>query len=72
MTITSYHKEEWSPAWSMRTMMEAIIAHFVVEDNGIGSLHDSPSMRKEYAQKSSEYKCAQCGDIKNIAEKFLK
>ena len=38
MSITSYHKEEWSPAWSMRTMVEAIIAHFVVEDKGIGSI----------------------------------
>lgn len=38
MSITSYHKEEWTPAWTMRTMMEAIIAHFVVEDKGIGSI----------------------------------
>ena len=43
MSITSYHKEEWSPAWTMRTMMEAIIAHFAVEDNGIGSIKNTTS-----------------------------
>ena len=29
MNITSYHKEEWTPAWTLRTMMQAIGAHFI-------------------------------------------
>ena len=28
MNITSYHKEEWTPAWTLRTMMEAVCAYF--------------------------------------------
>ena len=46
MNITSYHKEEWSPAWTLRTMMQAILAYFVVEDHGIGSIKKSPQERK--------------------------
>ena len=29
MNITSHHKEEWTPAWTLRTMMQAIVAYFV-------------------------------------------
>ena len=34
MNITSYHKEEWTPAWTLRTMMQAISAHFVGRESG--------------------------------------
>lgn len=71
MNITSYHKEEWSPAWTLRTMMQAIIAHFIVEDNGIGSLKKSSGERKSLAVKSRGYKCSKCGAIEDIAKKFL-
>ncbi len=71
MNITTYHKEEWSPAWTLRTMMEAINAHFVVEDNGIGSLKKSSSIRKEIAKKSRSYECPQCGKLAEIAKKFI-
>ena len=57
LTITSYHKESWSPAWTLRTMTAAIIAYFVTEDNGIGSIKNTPSKRKDLAKKSVDYKC---------------
>ena len=36
--FTSYHKESWTPAWTIATMLKAIIAHFETEDTGIGSI----------------------------------
>ena len=29
LNITSYHKEEWTPAWTLRTMMQALTAYFI-------------------------------------------
>lgn len=63
MTITSYHKEQWSPAWSLRTMMMAMMAHFVVEDKGIGSIRPSDKDRKKIAKESINYTCPKCGEI---------
>lgn len=36
--FTSYHRESWTPAWTIATMLKAIIAHFETEDTGIGSI----------------------------------
>jgi ubiquitin-conjugating enzyme E2 J1 len=72
MNITSYHKEEWSPAWTLRTMMQAVNAHFVVEDKGIGSIQKSDQERKELAKNSRSFKCSVCGPIEPIASKYLK
>ena len=70
LTITSYHKEEWTPAWTLRTMMEALCAYFTVNDSGIGSMTCSDNERKNYAKSSRAYKCPQCGEVTN-AEKLI-
>ena len=31
LNVTSYHKESWSPAWSMRTIMEAFTTFFHID-----------------------------------------
>ncbi len=49
MTITSHHKSDWTPAWSLRTMMSAIGGYFIVEDKGIGSIKASEKERKQFA-----------------------
>ncbi len=72
MNITSYHKEEWSPAWTLRTMMHAISGHFLVEDNGIGSIKKSKEYRKETAKKSHTYHCSHCGSLENIYNSHIK
>ena len=30
LNITSYHKDTWSPAWGLRTIMEAFSAYFFI------------------------------------------
>ncbi len=70
LTITSYHKEEWTPAWTLRTMMEAVCAYFTVDDSGIGSLKSSDNERKAFAISSRTYKCPHCGDLAS-AEKLI-
>ena len=71
LTITSYHKEAWTPAWTLRTMMEAVNAYFVLEDNGIGSIKENESVRREKAKKSRGYVCSHCGSLLDIEKKVL-
>ena len=71
LTITSYHNEEWTPAWCLRTMMEAANAYFVVDGDGIASMRCSSEERKAFAKTSREYKCSHCGDVAEIEKKIL-
>ena len=61
--FTSYHKESWTPAWTIATMLKAIIAHFEVEDSGIGSIKKDKKIWIELAKKSVNYHCNKCGSI---------
>lgn len=71
LTITSYHKSDWTPAWSLRTMMEAANAYFVVDGDGIASMITSKEERKAFAKKSRDFKCSHCGYISDIEKKIL-
>ena len=31
LNITSYHKDTWSPAWGLKTIMEAFTAYFFID-----------------------------------------
>ena len=71
LTFTSFHQEEWTPAWTLRSMMEALCAYFVIDDNGIGSIKSTDSERKLIAINSRKYTCPQCGNLINIEDKIL-
>ena len=71
LTITSYHNEEWTPAWTLRTMMEAANAYFLEDGNGIASMSTDAETRKAFALTSREYKCSHCGDITEIEKKII-
>ena len=71
LTITSYHNEEWTPAWTLRTMMEAANAYFIDEGDGIASIRCSSEQRKEFAEKSRNYECSHCGSVAEIEKKIL-
>ena len=71
LTITSHHKESWTPAWTLRTMMEAICAYFLVDDSGIGSIRNNADTRKKLAAKTRDFKCSHCGYLTEI-EKTIK
>ena len=70
LTITSYHKEEWTPAWTINSMMQAVSAYFVVNDGGIGSINVGTQKRKELAIKSRTYTCPKCGVMEQIEKKM--
>ena len=70
LTITTYHKEEWSPAWTIRTMTQAMCSYFIVDDSGIGSITKSLAERKKMAIESRKYVCPQCGPLLDI-EKLI-
>ena len=65
LSMTKYHKEEWQAAWTIRSMLEAIIAFFPIREDhdAIGALESSVENRKYYAKQSIKYKCDICGPI---------
>lgn len=71
LTITSYHASEWTPLWSLRTMMEAANAYFIIDGEGIGSMKSSAEKRKELASKSRNFSCSHCGDVTQFEKVIL-
>ena len=74
LSMTKYHKEEWQAAWTIRSMLEAIIAFFPIKEDhdAIGALESSTESRKYYAKQSVKYKCDICGPIANILKPIEK
>ena len=74
LSMTKYHKEEWQAAWTIRSMLEAIIAFFPVREDhdAIGALESSVENRKYYAKQSVKYKCDICGPISKILKPIEK
>jgi len=74
LSMTKYHKEEWQAAWTIRSMLEAIIAFFPIKEDhdAIGALESSTESRKYYAKQSIKYKCDICGPIANILKPIEK
>ena len=70
LTITSHHKESWTPAWTLRTMMEAINAYFLVDGGGIGSIRTDAKIRSSLALESRKFNCSHCGKLADI-EKLI-
>ncbi len=68
--MTKYHPESWQPAWTVRTMLEALISTFLdktEEMQGVGGLFDyNKEILKKWAIKSQSYVCDKCGPIKNL------
>uniref|UniRef100_A0A7S3LNB0 UBC core domain-containing protein n=1 Tax=Aplanochytrium stocchinoi TaxID=215587 RepID=A0A7S3LNB0_9STRA len=56
LSISSYHPEQWQPAWGIRTILEAIINFMVTPAEGaVGALECSPEVRKRLAKESRKY-----------------
>ena len=74
LSMTKYHKEEWQAAWTIRSMLEAIIAFFPVREDhdAIGALDSSIENRKYYAKQSIKYKCDICGPISKLLKPIEK
>mmetsp|Transcript_4507 Transcript_4507/g.5580 ORF Transcript_4507/g.5580 Transcript_4507/m.5580 type:complete len:299 (-) Transcript_4507:701-1597(-) len=56
LSISSYHPEQWQPAWGIRTILEAIISFMVAPGEGaVGALDCSPELRRKLAKESQTY-----------------
>jgi len=65
LSNSSYHPELWQPAWGIRTMMEALRAHFPAPGDGaIGALDWPSDIRKRLAKESLDFVCTVRG-VKN-------
>ena len=67
MSNTSFHPDEWQPAWTIRTMLEGLISFFPEETEGaVGALKASDDTRRALALGSWNWSCANCGRIAEI------
>jgi len=56
LSNTSFHPEQWQPAWGIRTMMEALRSHFPVPGDGaIGAIDWPSDIRKRLAKESLDF-----------------
>jgi len=55
-TFTHFHNEQWSPAWTIESIMMALIS-FMYDDNdsGVGSINIGTKEREILAEKSKEF-----------------
>ena len=72
ITITSAQRKSWTPLWTFVKMLRAMIAHFITNDWGTGSMSIGKKQRKILAKKSRDYVCVHCGPIEDIALKYMK
>ncbi len=65
LSVTKYHREEWQAAWTIRTILEAIIAFFPIKEDhdAIGAIDYPTEARKKLAVASRKWKCETCGPI---------
>ena len=74
LSITKFHTEEWQSAWTIRSMLEAIIAFMPVHEDhdAIGAMDTSEEARKKYAIMSRNFVCDVCGPIVDLLPKVEK
>ncbi|EIW85254.1 UBC-like protein [Coniophora puteana RWD-64-598 SS2] len=63
ISFTSYHEEEWQPAWGVRTAIIGLQGFFPLKGQaaaGVGSVEYPMSERKRLAQLSRDWKCPKC------------
>lgn len=69
LSVTSYHADSWQPAYSIRTVLTALISFMNTPPAGaIGSLDYPSDERKAYARQSRTWKCEHCGEGKTLIE----
>jgi len=53
---SSYHKNEWSPLWNIKTIILGFLSFFLEKiSTGIGHIHNSEEIKQEYAKNSKKY-----------------
>lgn len=72
--MSSYHPEEWQPAWGIRTMLEALISFMPSPGDGaLGALDASAEIRAKLAKESLSYTHAQMPELPELGScKYVK
>uniref|UniRef100_A0A0N4ZVW3 UBIQUITIN_CONJUGAT_2 domain-containing protein n=1 Tax=Parastrongyloides trichosuri TaxID=131310 RepID=A0A0N4ZVW3_PARTI len=61
MSNTSFHPDQWSPSWGIRTAILGLISLFYEESDGsVGSIKKNEKLRRHHAIISPTYKCNRC------------
>uniref|UniRef100_A0A0K0E5H5 UBC core domain-containing protein n=1 Tax=Strongyloides stercoralis TaxID=6248 RepID=A0A0K0E5H5_STRER len=61
MSNTSFHPDQWSPSWGIRTAILGLISLFYEESDGaVGSIAANKNVRKRHAIYSPVYECKKC------------
>lgn len=55
LSNSSYHPEQWSPMWGLRTILIALVSFFVSNEATTGSMESSESERRKFASGSRQY-----------------
>ncbi|KAG5468173.1 hypothetical protein LSCM1_02149 [Leishmania martiniquensis] len=55
LSNSSYHPENWSPMWGLRTILLALVSFFVSEEPTTGSMNATVEERRKYAANSRRY-----------------
>ncbi|EGD83523.1 hypothetical protein PTSG_04132 [Salpingoeca rosetta] len=62
LSISDYHPETWQPAWTIRTVLVALIAFLPTPGRGaVGSIDCAPAERRKLARQSVKWTCSECG-----------
>ena len=61
LTFTSFHPEQWTPSWNIRTILTALIAFFPTKAEGaVGGIDRSDEERRRLAEESRNWHCDRC------------
>ena len=62
LTFTSFHPEEWTPTWTIESMIQALRVFMLTPGSGAVGAVESPSeARKQFAKESQMFECQMCG-----------
>ena len=65
---SSYHKNEWSPLWNIKTIILGFLSFFLEKTStGIGHIqNNSIELKQDFAKKSKEYNQTKLKEIRNL------
>ena len=67
LSISAYHPESWSPIWSIRHIMEALISMLPTPGEGaIGAMESADEDRRRFAEQSRSWSCPHCGKAADL------
>jgi len=72
LTNSAYHKENWTPSWTIKSMLIGFLSVFLSDaEHGISHIKESPAVRRKYAQKSVEFNLTKYNKIFKQFDQFV-